>query len=104
MRDAVPDGGLLDSKTTKTFEQMYDQQLAMALSERGTVGLSKIIEGFLNRSQNQNMEDAQKKFLELDPINPKLPVINKSDPSRLTEEVGKNFLLERNKYFSSGDE
>lgn len=104
MRAAVPDGGLLNSKATETFEQMYDQQLVMALSETGTVGLSKIVEDFLSRAQNQEAENLQKKFYNLGSTNSKLPLSDKSDQFQLTEEFTNKFLLERKKYFSSGDE
>ncbi|WP_250951870.1 rod-binding protein, partial [Escherichia coli] len=35
MRDATPDGGLLDSHTSKMYTSMLDQQLAQQMSKHG---------------------------------------------------------------------
>ena len=51
MRDSTPKGGLFNSQATETFEQMYDQQILMAMSERGSTGLAQMIEEFIRRSQ-----------------------------------------------------
>ena len=42
MRDALPQDGMLDSSSTKTFTGMYDQQIAQKLSEKG-IGLADMI-------------------------------------------------------------
>ncbi len=49
MRDALPQDGPLASETTKTYTAMFDQQLALKLSDRG-IGLRKAIEKQLARS------------------------------------------------------
>jgi len=49
MRDALPQDGLFASETTKTYTTMFDQQLALKLSERG-IGLRKALEKQLARS------------------------------------------------------
>src|SRR5215212_10048498 len=49
MRDALPQDGPFASETTKTYTAMFDQQLALKLSERG-IGLRKAIEQQLARS------------------------------------------------------
>ncbi len=49
MRDALPQDGLFASETTKTYTAMFDQQLALKLSERG-IGLRKALEKQLARS------------------------------------------------------
>lgn len=42
MRDALPQDGMLDSSSTKTFTGMYDQQIAQKMSEKG-IGLADMI-------------------------------------------------------------
>ncbi len=49
MRDALPQDGPFSSETTKTYTAMFDQQLALKLSERG-IGLRKALEKQLARS------------------------------------------------------
>jgi flagellar protein FlgJ len=49
MRDALPQDGPLASESTKTYTAMFDQQLALTLSERG-IGLRKAIEKQLARA------------------------------------------------------
>ena len=50
MRDAVPEGGLFDSNQLDTYEQMYDQQLSLELSQRGGIGLADAIVEQLRRA------------------------------------------------------
>jgi peptidoglycan hydrolase FlgJ len=42
MRDALPQEGMLDSSSTKSFTSMYDQQLTQKMSEKG-IGLADMI-------------------------------------------------------------
>lgn len=44
MRDASFGGGLLDSKQTEFYRDMYDQQLSIHLSEKGGIGLAEVLE------------------------------------------------------------
>jgi len=43
MRDATPRDGLLNSHHSESYEQMYDQQLAMELSDHGGLGLARVL-------------------------------------------------------------
>src|SRR6056297_3585149 len=45
MREATPRDGLFNSEQTKTFEGMFDQEIAQKLSSRaGGIGLGEMIE------------------------------------------------------------
>lgn len=43
MRDATVDGGLFDSSQLNTYQQMFDQQISLELSQQGGVGLAEIL-------------------------------------------------------------
>lgn len=43
MREATMEGGLFDSNALDSYEQMYDQQLAVELSRHGGIGLAEVI-------------------------------------------------------------
>lgn len=43
MRDATVDGGLFDSSQLDTYQQMFDQQISLELSQQGGVGLAEIL-------------------------------------------------------------
>ncbi|WP_372865503.1 rod-binding protein [Spongiibacter sp.] len=43
MRDAVPEGGLFDSRGGELYQEMHDKQLAVTLSEQGGIGLADAI-------------------------------------------------------------
>lgn len=43
MRAATMEGGLFDSNALESYEQMYDQQLAVELSRHGGIGLADVI-------------------------------------------------------------
>ena len=49
MRAAVPKNEQTQSKTMETFEQMYDREIAVAMSRRGGLGLAEMIEGHLEK-------------------------------------------------------
>lgn len=52
MRDTVPEGGLLGDSSTRMYQDMLDDQLAVSLSEsRGGIGLARVIERQLSRPQ-----------------------------------------------------
>jgi len=93
MRDAVPQGGLFDSKETQTFEQMLDQQFALAMSERGSTGLSQMVEQFIRRSQGAAGSEPLQKNLKLETPSPTaLPLVNESDKYRVPEGATQKFL------------
>lgn len=48
MRDAIAQDGMFDSESTRTYQGMYDQQLAMTMAQRGGTGLAAAIERQLN--------------------------------------------------------
>jgi len=51
MREATPKGGLFDSDQMKTFQGMYDQEIAQKLSGRaGGIGLADMIERQLEKT------------------------------------------------------
>ncbi|MGB0359614.1 MAG: rod-binding protein [Litorivicinaceae bacterium] len=102
MRATVEKGGLFDSASTETFEQMYDQQLVMAMSERGSTGLAQMVEKFIRQSQGANEDLTGQKF-SIDGQNQDgLPLIDKSDALRLPEGATQQFLLNRNRFLSGG--
>src|SRR5438067_55385 len=43
MRDALPQDGLMTSDTSKTYQAMFDQQIAQQMSKKG-IGLRQILE------------------------------------------------------------
>ncbi len=43
MCDAVPEGGLFDSRGGELYQEMHDKQLAVTLSEQGGIGLADAI-------------------------------------------------------------
>jgi len=43
MRDAVPNGGLIDGKKSEMFRDMYDRQLAVELGKRSSLGFSDML-------------------------------------------------------------
>lgn len=43
MRQAVPEGGLFNEESMKTYRDMMDNQLAVNLAEKGGIGLAKVM-------------------------------------------------------------
>ena len=104
MRSTIQKGGLLDSAGTETFEQMLDQQFAMAMAGRRSTGLSQMVEEFIRRSQGAVTSEAATKSFSLEPKQPTaLPLVNESTKLRLSEEGAQNFLLHRNRLNLRGD-
>jgi len=103
MRDATPKGGLFDSQATETFEQMYDQQIVMAMSERGSTGLAQMIEDFIRRSQGTGETNNGEKFSLDGKISAALPLVNGSDGFQLPEGATQQFLLNRDRFLPQGD-
>ena len=50
MRAGSPGGGIMDSKQVEFYREMFDQQLAVALSKSGTVGISDVVVHQLGRA------------------------------------------------------
>ncbi|MEK9554218.1 MAG: rod-binding protein [Gammaproteobacteria bacterium] len=96
MRATIPEGGLLDSNQTKTFEQLLDQQFAMAMSDRRSTGISQMIEQFIRRSTGSIDSDAKEKNFPLQTVKKEpLPLIRESDNIPVSEDTTGNFLLRR---------
>lgn len=102
MRDATPKGGLFDSQATETFEQMYDQQIVMAMSERGSTGLAQMIEDFIRRSQGSAESNESEKFFLDGQTQDGLPLVNGSDGFQLPRGATQQFLLNRGRFLSEG--
>lgn len=102
MRDATPKGGLFDSESTKTFEQMYDTQIAMALSERGDTGLSEMVAKSIRQLQETSAESALKKFALTPPAADPLRLVNESDRYSISEGSTQHFLLQRRRFDLGG--
>ena len=99
MREAVPKGGLFDSGETETFEQMLDQQFALAMAERGSTGLSQMVEDFIRRSQGPaTTGNSPEKFLLDRETRDPLPLVNESTKFKISEGTTQNFLLNRTRY------
>lgn len=103
MRETVPDGGLLDSGDTKTFEQMLDQQFALAMAGRRSTGLSQMIENFIRRSQGQDVDDTASKSFSLEKNqSDALPLIKESDNIPLSKGTTQQFFLDRTRFRLGG--
>ncbi len=62
MRAAVPKNEQTTSKTMETFEQMYDREIAVAMSRRGGLGLAKMIETHLDKVSSSSKEILENRF------------------------------------------
>lgn len=102
MRDATPKGGLFDSESTKTFEQMYDTQIAMALSERGDTGLSEMVANSIRQLQDASAASDLKKFALGKPQGEALRLVNESDRFSIPEGSTQQFLLQRRRFTLGG--
>ncbi len=104
MRATIEKGGLFDSQASETFEQMYDQQIVMAMSERGSTGLAQMVEQFIRQSQGQGQdhENNDQKFLVDGRKSDPLPLDVKSDRFRLPEGATQQFLLNRGRFLIGG--
>lgn len=104
MRATIEKGGLFDSKASETFEQMYDQQIVMAMSERGSTGLAQMVEKFIRQSHGQIDGMEAQKFLLDSQKKDALPLVDKSDAFKLPEGATQQFLLNRNRFLLGGGE
>lgn len=72
MRDSVPREGLFDSEQGRMYESLLDQQLAIDMSGKGSLGLAAMIEKQLAR---KNVDPTPfEKGLPLNPENPGFPL------------------------------
>jgi flagellar protein FlgJ len=102
MRDATPKGGLLDSKAMDTYEQMFDQQLVMGMTERGSVGIAEMVEQFIRKTQGGAASSDVEKFLLDSGRQDGLPLVNESDTFSLPEGSTQEFLLNRDRFLLDG--
>ena len=58
MRKTVSRSDLLGSEAMETYEQMFDQQIALGMSKAGGIGLAPFIEEQLARQSGQRAEAA----------------------------------------------
>ncbi|MEJ2529011.1 MAG: rod-binding protein [Gammaproteobacteria bacterium] len=64
MRQAKLGDGLMDNDQTKFYQEMYDQQLALHLSESGGIGLTEVIKSQLGGSDAANDSQPVNSFSE----------------------------------------
>lgn len=104
MRATVQKGGLFDSSETETFEQMLDQQFALAMAGRRSTGLSQMIERFITESQGDRSatDTIQKKFSLRAEDKIALPLVKKSTGIPLSEGTTETFLLNRQRMTVGG--
>jgi len=56
MRKTVSRSGLLGSDAMETYEQMFDQQLALGMSRAGGVGLASVIQKQLEKQSESTVD------------------------------------------------
>ena len=103
MRATVEKGGLFESQASETFEQMYDQQIVMAMSERGSTGLAQMVEKFIRQSHSTTDDLSDQKFLLDGKKRDALPLVDQSDAFRLPEGATQQFLLNQSRFLLKGE-
>lgn len=103
MRATVEKGGLFESQASETFEQMYDQQIVMAMSERGSTGLAQMVEKFIRQSHSATKDFGDQKFLLDGQKRDALPLVDQSDAFRLPEGATQQFLLNQSRFLLRGE-
>lgn len=104
MREATPDGGLFSNSGSKTFEDMFDQQVVMAMAERGETGIAQMVETFISRSQDALTDQINGRSFSLQkPAKDALPLVNESTRFEIPEGVTRDFLLNRAKFGLGGE-
>lgn len=103
MRATVEKGGLFESQASETFEQMYDQQIVMAMSERGSTGLAQMVEKFIRQSHSATDDLSDQKFLLDGQKRDALPLVDQSDTFRLPEGATQQFLLNQSRFLLRGE-
>ena len=103
MRATVEKGGLFESQASETFEQMYDQQIVMAMSERGSTGLAQMVEKFIRQSHSVTEDLNDQKFLLDGQKQDAIPLVDQSDAFRLPEGATQQFLLNQSRFLLRGE-
>lgn len=60
MRDTLPEDGLFSSSQMGTYQDMFDQQLALDLSRNNGIGLASVIEHQLSAAQRYDGDNTQR--------------------------------------------
>jgi len=77
MRKSIQKSGLLGSDAMETYEQMFDQQVALGMAKAGGIGIGKFVENQL--AQN----------------NPKKPSVINDEDIETTTALRQRFLINR---------
>ena len=103
MRDSVPREGLFDNDQSRMYESLLDQQLALAMSSKGTTGLAAMIERQLGLKNDP--PGAFEQGLPLNPDNPGFPfdaeTLGRLDARTRTELMKAYEILENPQAVSS---
>lgn len=59
MRKTVNRSGLLGSDAMETYEQMFDQQIALGMSRAGGIGLAPFIQQHMDQRQRLDLQHAE---------------------------------------------
>lgn len=82
MREATPQDGLFDSQETKTFTEMFDQQMAQNISQSQGIGMADMLIAQIERSMPQSKDATTVR-----PVSYQLPAVGKTPPVVLPEAV-----------------
>ena len=94
------DGDLMGSNVTKTYEAMFDQEIAQEMAKKGGIGLSKMmVESFARQQQPTNPSTAEllesRAALNNESAKRGIPLVPPTKPLALGEEEGKGIALPR---------
>ena len=84
MRKATEKSGLLDSHATETYEQIFDQELSVHLSQKGSFGVADALERQIRLNQERPVVNGTRS----------IPFDSK-DSHQLNSSVDQNFGLSR---------
>ena len=87
MRKATERSGLMDSDAAQTYEAMFDQELALHLSEHGAFGVAEALERQIQMNQSRTRVAGPADGLPLDPA--------ASDRSMRLSQGADTYTLER---------
>ena len=91
MRAAVSKNEENRSKTMETFEQMYDREIAVAMSRKEGLGLAKMIETHLNKINVSSQEILENRFK----LMKSYPLEKETKPMKLkSSEAEKSYSIE----------
>jgi flagellar protein FlgJ len=94
------DGDLMGSNVTKTYEAMFDQEVAQEMAKKGGIGLSKMmVESFARQHQPTNPSTAEllesRAALNNESAKRGIPLVPPIKPLALGEEERKGIALPR---------